>query len=105
MAVQEHESCQTELHPVGKNIDRGYEWNEWEHRRKALAMVNLRQKRTHGSQTILSHYRRENATQVCSTQLLWSLAACYHVLVWLPSIPCVPCCKLLQGLEWPLFLL
>ena len=56
--------CQTELHPVAKHIDRKYEWNEWEHRRKALAMVNLRQKRTHGSQTILSHFRRENATQV-----------------------------------------
>lgn len=57
--------CQTELHPVAKCIDRTYEWNEWEHRRKALAMVNLRQKRTHGAQTILSHFRRENATQVC----------------------------------------
>lgn len=56
--------CQTEVHPVAKHIDSKYEWNEWEHRRKALAMVNLRQKRTHGSQTILSHFRRENATQV-----------------------------------------
>ena len=57
--------CQTELHPIVKHIDRKYEWNEWEHRRKALTLVNLRQKRTHGSQTILSHFRRENATQVC----------------------------------------
>ena len=56
--------CQTELHPIVKHIDRKYEWNEWEHRRKALALVNLRQKRTHGSQTVLSHFRRENATQV-----------------------------------------
>lgn len=63
-SVQESEGCQTELHLMAKHIDRGYEWNEWEHRRKALAMVNLRQKRTHGSQTILSHFRRENATQV-----------------------------------------
>ena len=62
--LKETEGCQTDLHPVAKHIDRGYEWNEWEHRRKALAMVNLRQKRTHGSQTILSHFRRENATQV-----------------------------------------
>ena len=61
--------CQTELHAVAKHIDRKYEWNEWEHRRKALAMVNLRQKRTHGSQTILSHFRRENATQVTCTAL------------------------------------
>ncbi|KAL0034255.1 hypothetical protein WJX77_005513 [Trebouxia sp. C0004] len=58
------DECQTEVHPVRKHIDRKYEWNEWEHRRKALAMVNLRHKRTHGSQTILSHFRRENATQV-----------------------------------------
>lgn len=57
--------CQTELHPIAKHIDHKYEWNEWEHRRKALSMVNLRQKKTHGSQTILSHFRRENATQVC----------------------------------------
>lgn len=63
--------CQTELHPVGKHIDRKSEWNDWEHRRKALAMVNLRQKRTHGSQTILSHFRRENATQV------WRLVATF----------------------------
>ena len=62
--LQADECCQTEVHPVSKNIDRAYEWNEWEHRRKALAMVNLRQKRTHGSQTILSHFRRENATLV-----------------------------------------
>lgn len=65
--LQADEECQTEVHPISKHIDRGYEWNEWEHRRKALAMVNLRQKRTHGSQTILSHFRRENATQVSST--------------------------------------
>lgn len=68
--VQFDGECQTELHPVVKNIDRKYEWNEWEHRRKALAMVNLRQKRTHGSQTILSHFRRENATQVWHEVLL-----------------------------------
>ncbi|KAL3156853.1 hypothetical protein ABBQ38_001122 [Trebouxia sp. C0009 RCD-2024] len=58
-------ACQTELHPIAKHMDYNYEWNEWGHRRKALNMVNLRQKRTHGSQTILSHFRRENATQVC----------------------------------------
>lgn len=57
-------ACQTELHPIAKHLDYKYEWNEWEHRRKALALVNLRQKKTHGSQTILSHFRRENATQV-----------------------------------------
>ena len=62
--------CQTELHPIAKHIDHKYEWNEWEHRRKALGMVNLRQKRTHGSQTMLSHFRRENATQVCWHPLL-----------------------------------
>ncbi|KAL0049693.1 hypothetical protein WJX82_007833 [Trebouxia sp. C0006] len=42
----------------------GFASQEFLNWRKALAMVNLRQKRTHGSQTILSHFRRENATQV-----------------------------------------
>lgn len=33
-------SAQTELHPLESNIDRSYEWNEWELRRKAIKLVS-----------------------------------------------------------------
>eukprot|EP00163_Fabomonas_tropica_P032180 TRINITY_DN7969_c0_g1_i1.p1 TRINITY_DN7969_c0_g1~~TRINITY_DN7969_c0_g1_i1.p1 ORF type:complete len:617 (+),score=134.09 TRINITY_DN7969_c0_g1_i1:269-1852(+) len=56
-------SCQTELHPVESHIDPRYHWNEWEMRRKALKLINLRDKATHSQQTELSHFRRENETQ------------------------------------------
>ncbi|KAK3265369.1 hypothetical protein CYMTET_25941 [Cymbomonas tetramitiformis] len=55
---------QTPVHFIEKNIDRNYEWNEWALRRRVLALTNLRQKRTHSQQTELSHYRREQQTQV-----------------------------------------
>lgn len=32
--------AQTELHPVESNIDRSYEWNEWQLRRKAIKLVS-----------------------------------------------------------------
>lgn len=32
--------AQTELHPLESNIDRSYEWNEWELRRKAIKLVS-----------------------------------------------------------------
>ena len=56
--------CQTVVHPVSEYIDRDYEWNEWALRKKALDVVNLRRKRTSSQQTELSHFRRENQTQV-----------------------------------------
>lgn len=31
--------AQTELHPVESNIDRSYEWNEWQLRKKAIKLV------------------------------------------------------------------
>ncbi|XP_069462479.1 cilia- and flagella-associated protein 206 [Ambystoma mexicanum] len=55
---------QTDTHFMETNIVRSYEWNEWELRRKALKLANLRQKVTHSMQTNASHMRRENATQV-----------------------------------------
>ena len=55
---------QTEMHPVERHIDPKYESNEWELRRKALKLADLRQKKTHSTQTDRSNYRRENATQV-----------------------------------------
>lgn len=43
--------------------DHKYEWNEWELRRLALKLANLRSKQTHSSQTTLSHLRRDNGAQ------------------------------------------
>ncbi|XP_008275457.1 cilia- and flagella-associated protein 206 [Stegastes partitus] len=54
---------QTDIHPVETNIVKSYEWNEWELRRKALKLADLRTKVTHSMQTDLSHMRRENTTQ------------------------------------------
>ncbi|CAD5116297.1 DgyrCDS5203 [Dimorphilus gyrociliatus] len=56
--------CQTDTHLMESNIVKDYEWNEWELRRKALKLANLRNKATHAQQTNLSNYKRENATQV-----------------------------------------
>ncbi|XP_048210565.1 cilia- and flagella-associated protein 206 [Perognathus longimembris pacificus] len=57
-------STQTDTHILPPNIVRSYEWNEWELRRKAIKLANLRQKMTHSVQTNLSHMRRENYSQV-----------------------------------------
>ncbi|KAM4713458.1 cilia- and flagella-associated protein 206 [Anableps anableps] len=56
-------SVQTDTHPVDSYIDKSYEWNEWELRRKAIKLANLRKTVTHSVQTDLSHMRRENASQ------------------------------------------
>ncbi|XP_071479028.1 cilia- and flagella-associated protein 206-like [Diadema antillarum] len=55
---------QTEVHPVESNIVKSYEWNEWELRRKAIKLANLRTKMTHSAQTNLSNLRRDNVSQV-----------------------------------------
>nr|XP_044994570.1 cilia- and flagella-associated protein 206 isoform X2 [Jaculus jaculus] len=55
---------QTDTHILPPSIERAYEWNEWELRRKAIKLANLRQKITHSVQTELSHMRRENCSQV-----------------------------------------
>eukprot|EP00052_Salpingoeca_macrocollata_P004833 m.43803 g.43803 ORF g.43803 m.43803 type:complete len:633 (-) comp14482_c1_seq1:73-1971(-) len=55
---------QTELHPVAQHIDKSYRWNEWDLRRDALKLANIRKKQTHSTQTHNSNYRRENTTQV-----------------------------------------
>ncbi|XP_018655069.1 hypothetical protein Smp_135170 [Schistosoma mansoni] len=55
---------QTVLHPIETYIDKNYHWNEWELRKNALKLVNLRKKATASVQTILSNWRRDNATQV-----------------------------------------
>ncbi|CAH8568147.1 unnamed protein product [Schistosoma turkestanicum] len=55
---------QTLLHPIETYIDKNYHWNEWELRKNALKLVNLRKKATDSVQTILSNWKRDNATQV-----------------------------------------
>ncbi|NXW91274.1 CF206 protein, partial [Alopecoenas beccarii] len=57
-------STQTDTHILPPTIVTSYEWNEWELRRKAIKLANLRRKLTHAMQTELSHMRRENFTQV-----------------------------------------
>jgi hypothetical protein len=55
---------ETPTHFVERNIDPSYEWNEWALRRRALQMTNIRNCATTGAQTDLSHFRRENDSQV-----------------------------------------
>ena len=52
------------LHFVERNVDVNYSWNEWDLRRRALQMTNIRKCATTGQQTDLSHFRRENDSQV-----------------------------------------
>ncbi|XP_069017677.1 cilia- and flagella-associated protein 206 [Embiotoca jacksoni] len=54
---------QTDLHPTPTHIVRSYEWNEWQLRRKALKLADLRTKVTHSVQTDESHLRRDNVSQ------------------------------------------
>ncbi|KAL5032977.1 hypothetical protein BDV3_001497 [Batrachochytrium dendrobatidis] len=55
--------CQVETHIVETQINSKYHWNEWDLRREALMLVNLKDKHTHSTQTALSHFRRESETQ------------------------------------------
>ncbi|KAI5094580.1 cilia- and flagella-associated protein 206 [Silurus meridionalis] len=63
-AVSKRESStQTDTHLLECNIVQTYEWNEWELRRKAIKLANLRGKMSRSMQTDLSHMRRHNASQ------------------------------------------
>lgn len=55
---------QTDTHILEYNIVKDYEWNEWELRRKAIKLANLRSKITKSMQTNLSNIRRDNSSQV-----------------------------------------
>ncbi|KAL5021112.1 hypothetical protein ScPMuIL_000267 [Solemya velum] len=55
---------QTDTHLLETNIAKSYEWNEWELRRKAIKLANLRTRITHSVQTNLSNMRRDNVAQV-----------------------------------------
>merc|ERR1712226_1374500 len=56
--------CQTDTHIMESNLVKDYEWNEWELRRKAIKLANLRTKLTKSMQTNLSNLRRDNVSQV-----------------------------------------
>lgn len=55
---------ETPTHFIDKNLDPTYSWNEWELRRKALQMANIRKKQTKAIQTIMSSYKNDVETQV-----------------------------------------
>lgn len=57
-------STGTPTHFIESYIDVNYHWNEWELRRRALKIVNLKDCLTTGMQTDQSHFRRDNETQV-----------------------------------------
>ncbi|XP_029655292.1 cilia- and flagella-associated protein 206-like isoform X1 [Octopus sinensis] len=54
---------QTDTHFIEKNIVKSYEWNEWELRRKAVKLTDLRHKLTHSTQTDASSHRKIVTTQ------------------------------------------
>ncbi|KAG7258153.1 hypothetical protein CRUP_031578 [Coryphaenoides rupestris] len=56
-------STQTDTHLLETNLVTTHQWNEWELRRLALKLANLRTRVTHSTQTHLSHWRRENISQ------------------------------------------
>jgi len=55
---------ETPVHFIDKNIEPNYHWNEWDLRKKALQMANIRKKVTVSVQTELSNFRIDNSTQV-----------------------------------------
>ncbi|XP_076372352.1 cilia- and flagella-associated protein 206 isoform X2 [Tachypleus tridentatus] len=70
--IQIDSSAQTDTHPFSSNIDPNYHWNQWELRREALKMADIKKKCTHSTQTNLSHFRRENFSQVYLPKINWS---------------------------------
>ncbi|ORY53172.1 hypothetical protein BCR33DRAFT_711519, partial [Rhizoclosmatium globosum] len=70
MAMVSEAGSQVDTHIVDAYIDPKYQWNEWELRRQALMLVNLKKKKTHSAQTDISHYRRESETQHYEPSLL-----------------------------------
>jgi hypothetical protein len=71
--LQADAGTQTDTHIKDSYIDKEYEWNEWEMRRKAIKLANLRKCVTDSSQTILSNFLRENETQVYLPKDSWTV--------------------------------
>ncbi|KAJ3321622.1 hypothetical protein HDV06_004037 [Boothiomyces sp. JEL0866] len=63
MPIVAEAGCQVDTHIVDSFIKPNYKWNEWDMRREALMLANLKDKRTHSCQTDNSHFRRDSETQ------------------------------------------
>jgi hypothetical protein len=63
MPIVAETGCQVDTHIVDYNMQINYKWNEWDLRRDALMLVNLKKKLTHSTQTLQSHFRRDSETQ------------------------------------------
>jgi len=63
-AMMKDASTETPTHFVEKRIDVNYHWNEWELRRRALKVANLKNCSTVAQQTNFSDFRRDNSSQV-----------------------------------------
>jgi len=64
MPLSKDASTGMPTHFVESYIDINYHWNEWELRRRALKIVNLKNCSTTSQQTDASHFLRDNETQV-----------------------------------------
>jgi hypothetical protein len=64
-SIQVDKSIQTVVHLHEEGfVDKDYVWNEWDLKKKAIQLADIMRKKTVSCQTILSHYRRENETQL-----------------------------------------
>ncbi|PHJ24607.1 c6orf165-like protein [Cystoisospora suis] len=57
-------SVMTPVHFPTIQRDNTYHWNEWELRRRALQMADILNRQTTSCQTMISHCRSEQETQV-----------------------------------------
>ena len=64
---------QTETHPVESFIDPKYEFSQWQLRKNVLRMADLRNKKDDKTQTVESHFRRDNDAQVYLKKYVFSL--------------------------------
>ncbi|EGR33080.1 hypothetical protein IMG5_062210, partial [Ichthyophthirius multifiliis] len=56
-------AVETPQHFIEKKLDPNYCWNEWELRKKALQMANIRKRQTKACQTILSNFKVDSDAQ------------------------------------------
>jgi len=64
-SVMVDKTMQTVVHVYEDGlIDPNYVWNEWELKKQAIQLADIMKKKTVSCQTVLSHYRRDNETQV-----------------------------------------
>eukprot|EP00796_Vickermania_ingenoplastis_P011241 gene11241-7810_t len=60
--LDDRQDASTQTGQIDPYMDHNYRWNEWDLRRQALKLCNLMNMRTHSTQTIASHYRRDEST-------------------------------------------